>query len=118
MGTQLAFVHPSDEKTAEPFFIRYALNEIPRVSDPGGGSYRAFQLDRMRAIDFLKPKAIWRAFQATVLKRQGIGMISGDEFQLPGVFLIHKGQIQKSYFYKQPWEHPDFVELATGTQGS
>jgi hypothetical protein len=111
----LAFVHPSKEKDAEPFFTRYHLADLPRISDPGCDSYRAFKLERMRASDFLKPKAVWRAFQATVLKKHGVGPISGDEFQLPGVFLLYRGQIQKSYFYQQPWEHPDFLDLANAS---
>jgi hypothetical protein len=110
-GTQLAFVHPSPESEAERYFVKYRLADLPRISDPAGDSYRAFKLERMRARDFVKPKAVWRAFQAAVLKGQGLGSISGDEFQLPGAFVVHKGQIEKSYFYKQPWEHPDFVAM-------
>jgi alkyl-hydroperoxide reductase/thiol specific antioxidant family protein len=112
-GTQLAFIHPVPEAEAEPYFRKYGLADLPRVSDPRGDSYRAFKLERMRPTDFLKPKAIWRAFQTAVLKRQGFGATSGDEFQLPGAFVVHKGVIEKSYFYKQPWEHPDFLEMAT-----
>jgi len=114
-GTQLAFVHPSPENEAEPFFTRYQLADLPRISDSGGDSYRAFKLDRIGVLDFLKPKAMWRAFQSAVLKGQGMGRISGDEFQLPGVFVVHKGIIEKSYFYKQPWEHPDFLAMAHRT---
>ena len=110
-GTQLAFVHTSPESDAERHFVKYGLGDLPRISDPGGDSYRAFKFERMRPTDLIKPKAVWRAFQAVVLKRHGMGSTSGDEFQLPGAFVVHKGLIEKSYFYKQPWEHPDFVGM-------
>jgi len=102
----------SREQEAQPYFLRYGLESLPRIGDPGCDLYRAFGLERLRLIDFLRPSAMWRGFQSAVLKRRGLGPILGDEFQLPGAFLILKGQIKQSYFYKQPWEHPDFLAMA------
>jgi hypothetical protein len=111
-GTQLAFVHMSDEETAKPFFERYGLDDLPRISDPDCVLYRVFGLEKLRAIDFVRPSFLWRTFQSSVLKRRGVGSLGGDQSQLPGAFLIHQGKILRSHVYQQPWEHPDFGEMA------
>ena len=102
----------SSEEEAQPYFVRYGLADLPRISDRDCALYRAFGLERLRWFDFIRPAFLWRGFQSSILKRHGLGSILGDEFQLPGAFLIHQGKMIHSHFYKQPWEHPDFVSLS------
>jgi hypothetical protein len=102
----------SSEETAKPFFERYGLEDLPRISDQDCVLYRAFGLEKLRAVDFFRPTFLWRTFQSSILKRRGLGSLLGDQSQLPGTFLLDKSKIVKSHIYKQPWEHPDFVEMS------
>jgi hypothetical protein len=69
---------------------------------------------------FLSPRVWWRGFQTAILRKHGFGRIDGNEFQMPGVFLVHGGRILRSHVYKELWEHPDFTAMArlpeTGAQ--
>lgn len=102
----------SAENEARPHFERFGLLDVPRVSDPDLYLYRASGLEKLSIFDFFRPSALWHVFQTAILRKHGLGKFAKGEFQLPGAFLISNNQILKSYFYQQPWEHPDFEEMA------
>ncbi len=113
-GARLVLVHMGDEPRSAPFFAKYRLHDIARVSDPERSLYRAFGLPRGGFSDLFGPKVWWRGFQAAILARHGVGMLAGDGFQMPGVFLIFHGEVLRSYRHQSAADRPDYLALVTG----
>ncbi|NIQ97562.1 MAG: AhpC/TSA family protein, partial [Desulfuromonadales bacterium] len=95
-GIRLAFVHMGTEDEADEFFAHYDIEDEHLVSDPDRRLYQAFDLRRGTLGQLLGPRVWWRGLKDGVFKRYGIGKSNGDEYQMPGVFLIHKGRIENA----------------------
>jgi hypothetical protein len=55
-----------------------------------------------------------RGFQAVVLEGHGATYHSeelGDGFQMPGVFVVHQGEIRNSFIHRNPYDRPDYEEI-------
>ncbi len=117
LGVRIALVHMSSEAAAERFFTRYGLADIDRVSDPNQNLYRAFGLARGRLGQLFGPKAWIRGFEAGILRRHGIGLLQGDGFQMPGVFLVFHGEVITSYRHVSAADRPDYLAIAEGEVG-
>lgn len=115
-GTRLTLVHMGTEEQGARFFAKYGLQDVPRVSDPERSLYRAFGLPRGSFGDLFGPKVWWRGFQAAILGRHGVGMLAGDGFQMPGVFLIFHGEVLRSYRHQSAADRPNYVALVTGRE--
>jgi hypothetical protein len=48
-----------------------------------------------------------------VLAGHRIGRVVGDGMQMPGVFLVYRGQIIRSFRHKTIADRPDYVALAS-----
>jgi hypothetical protein len=107
----VAFVHPNPESQADELARQYGMADVSRFSDPEGHLYQAFGLGRARIIDFLKPGAIKRYWQAWRGGHSG-GKIAGDVRLMPGVFLVKDGEIQRAYRHPTLADRPDYVALA------
>jgi peroxiredoxin len=118
LGVRIALVHMSSEASADRFFTRYGLADIDRVSDPNQNLYRAFGLARGRLGQLFGPKAWIRGFQAGILRRHGVGLLQGDGFQMPGVFLVFHGEVISSYRHVSAADRPDYLAMAQGETGS
>jgi len=115
-GARLALVHMGSEEQGAQFFKKYGLEKVPRVSDPDRALYRAFGLPRGSLGDLFGPKVWWRGFEAGILGRHGVGMLVGDGFQMPGVFLIFHGEVIRSYRHLSAADRPDYLALVTGRE--
>lgn len=111
-GIRLAFVHMGSEEEAGEFFEHYGCEEEHRISDPEQRIYQAFDLRRGTLGQIFGPRVMYRAVVAGLFKGHGVGRSSGDEFQMPGVFLIHKGRIEQSFRHRYASDRPDYLELA------
>ena len=111
-GTQLAFVHMSNEEQARKFFAGYGLESAERVSDPKRRLYKVFKLVRGGFLQFLSWKILKRIFVAGVVDGHGLGKLVGDSFQMPGVFLIHESRILRAFVHQTVADQPNYVELA------
>ena len=87
----------SDATAGTELLGRYGLADLSLFSDPDRGLYGDFDLKPGSLWQVLGPKVWWRGFQAAILHRHGAGAIAGDALQLPGAFVIHNGQIVRSY---------------------
>ncbi len=114
-GIQPIFVHMSSDQEAEPILKKYALADAPRISDPERKFYRAFGLQRGKILEVLGPKVWLRGFLSAIIEGHGFGKVRGDAFQLPGVFLIHKGQIVKDFRHKTAADRPDYTRFETSS---
>ena len=111
-GIQPVFVHMSSDSEAEVILEKYGLDDTPRISDPERMLYKAFGLQRGKILEVVGPKIWLRAFLAAVIEGHGMGRIQGDALQLPGVFLLHKGQILKDFRHKTAADRPDYMGLS------
>ena len=110
-GTRLVFVHLATEEQAQEYFQKAGLEDEHRISDPNGIMYNAFGLERAAFVQLLGWPAIKRRFQA-FLGGHGIGPLAGDGFRMPGIFLINRAEIVKSYRHQHASDRPDYVSLA------
>lgn len=100
------------EEQAAPFFAGFGLDDVARVSDPTARLYRAFGLQRGRLSQIVGP-AVWFRSAEALIKGHGVGAIIGDSLQMPGVFLVHRGEIVKAFRHEQASDVPDYEALAT-----
>jgi hypothetical protein len=112
-GLQLALVHMSSEQDGATLAAHYQLADVERFSDPQQLLYRAFELNRGRFHQLLGPAIWWRGFLAAIVARHGFNRIDGDGFQMPGVFVLDRGQIVASYRHQTAADRPDYAEIAT-----
>jgi hypothetical protein len=110
--TQIVLVHMGSPKQGHDFFKRYALDDLPQISDPGRALYRAFDLRRGRLSQLIGPRIWWRGLQAAILHKHGFGKIQGDGTQMPGSFLLHRGTIVRAFRHISAADRPDYEALA------
>jgi peroxiredoxin len=111
-GTQIVLVHMGSVKQGHAFFAQYGLDDLPQVSDPGRQLYQAFDLDHGTVGQLLGPRVWWRGFKAGILRGHGVGKWQGDVLQMPGTFLVYRGQIVKAFRHKTAADRPDYAEMA------
>jgi peroxiredoxin len=116
LGTRIVLMHMGTEDQAASFFERYKLEDLPRVSDPDRYVYRAFGLGRGDFLKLVGPKVILRSFQALLVGGHRIGRMTGDGFQMPGVFLLFHGEVLRSYRHLTSADRPDYMNLADAEQ--
>jgi peroxiredoxin len=111
-GTKLVLVHMGEEnEEARVFFSKYGLGNVPRISDPNQTLYRAFGLSRGSLGQLFGPVVWWRGFQAALMAGHGVGMLKGDGFQMPGVFLLYHGTVLRSYRHQNASDRPQYAHL-------
>jgi hypothetical protein len=96
------------ETKAKDFFANYNAENFPRFSDPKKILYQTFGLETGSLTQVLGAKSFIRGLSAF---KYGIGTPVGDVWQMPGVFLIHKGEILKSFVHETISDLPDYQEI-------
>ena len=91
---------------------KYKLNDLHCFRDPNCVLYDAFGLQIGGFGALFGPKVWWRGFWAWI-SGHGIGPLEGNGFRMPGVFLIRRGNILRSFKHLTAADRPDYVELAT-----
>ena len=112
-GTRVVLVHMLPDEQAPAFFQRYGLADLPRISDADRKLYAEFDLQRGSLAQVMGPRTWWRGFVATILSGHLVSRPIGDVMQLPGAFLIHRGQIIKAFRPQNSAAQPNFDEMAT-----
>ncbi|MEM7102693.1 MAG: peroxiredoxin-like family protein [Bacteroidota bacterium] len=111
-GVEIVFVHMSDKENADKYFKRYGLEGALHICDPKCLFYQSFGLVK-GSFNQLFGLQVWmRGLDAGVLKGHGIGNYIGDGFQMPGVFMIFKGEIRESFIHKYASDRPNYEQLA------
>jgi hypothetical protein len=112
LGTRLSFVHLAADERARKYFAPHHLEDLPRFADPDGRLYQEFGLVRVKWHQFLNPRSIARMFGAS-FRGHWLGVPEGDIERMPGVFLIHRAAILKSFRHKLVSDRPDYLALAS-----
>lgn len=114
-GAEVAFIHGASEAEAAPWFDKYGLGDVMRVSDPELAHYKAFGLGRTTAGALVDPK-VWVRGAACALSH-GFGMQTPAMMvQLPGVFLVQRDRILAEYRHRTGADRPDYLALVRSAQ--
>lgn len=110
-GTRLVFVHMADDATADEYFAKYEIENPIYISDNQCRYYEHFGLVKGNFKQLFGLNTWIRGFQEGVINGHGIGKQLGDGFQMPGVFLLFKGEIKDRYIHKFASDKPDYEKL-------
>jgi len=100
------------EEQAHKFFTKFALQDEHRISDPERQLYQAFSLQRGRLSQLFGLKFWKREIRDKIVLTHGVGKVIGDGFQLPGVFLIHRSEVLKSFRHDSVADEVDYVQMS------
>lgn len=98
----------ADNEKAEEFFAKYGIEDLPHFSSPDKELYKAFGLKRGGFSEMFGKKNFLRGLEAI---SHGVGLPVGDTLQMPGTFLIHKGEILDSFINKTASDVPNYEEM-------
>ncbi len=105
------FIHMASPERARPFFERFGLSGVERVSDPGMLLYTApvFHLLKTTALPhYFGAEAYWKLAKRA-LWRYGAGSPrKEDPTQLPGVFFLKDRAIYRAFRHKNLGDRPDY----------
>ncbi|MEO0007296.1 MAG: hypothetical protein RJA20_1492 [Bacteroidota bacterium] len=116
-GFRVVFVHMAENmETADKFFRKYRLYPVDHIPDPEKNFYRAFGLGQTTTAQLLTFMNWMRGFQAAVIEGHGGNPVLnnpelGDGLQMPGVFVLHRGEIKRSYIHRNAYDRPDYEEI-------
>lgn len=103
---------------ADFWFGEAGLGDVPRLSDPTGALYRTVGLGRLAATALANPSLWVRGVQCAIVEGRGFGVQSPAGIrQLPGVFLIHRGEVLRAYRHTSPADRPDYLALCAPAAG-
>ena len=102
----------SAPENADPWFARYGLEDVVRISDPDKTIYRQFGLEEASLLQLSHP-GVWLAwFRTAMLNGHGVGAAGPNWRQLTGVFLVRSGQILAEVRHRNSAARPDYLALA------
>ena len=113
-NVRICLVHMGEPDVAEGFFAEYGLDDVAHVSDPTCKHYESFGLIKGQFNQLFGLQVWLRTAQVAIkdlaaLRRRQIG----DGLQMPGVFLVHEGQVLSSYIHKRVSDRPNYKELSS-----
>ena len=111
-GSKLVFVHMSANSVANRYFHKYGLDNVAHISDGDQHFYREFGLAKGSFSQLYGLQTWFRGFSAKNRKHKiELAKALGDSTQMPGIFVIHKGEIKESYIHKRVSDKPDYFQL-------
>jgi peroxiredoxin len=113
-GVRIVLVHMADSAAIDRLIGKYGLEGVDCICDPDRKLYQAFGLKRGRLWQLFGPKVLWRALPEGVLARHGIGRLTADSFQMPGLFLINASGILRRFRHRTAADRPDYAGVCAG----
>lgn len=107
----MAFVYLGTAEQAAERFAKYGLEDVSRIHDPKQILYKAFDLKRASLSQVFGWK-VWQRGLEAFANGHGVGMLAGDGLQMPGVFLLHRGQVLREFRHESAADRPDYAVLA------
>jgi peroxiredoxin len=112
-GTRIVLVHMRDSGAIQRLLEKHGISELDRICDSAQKLYRTFGLGRARLGQWLAPKVLWRGVYAGVFRGYGIGRVSADGFQMPGLFLLDDSMIVRRFRHRTVADRPDYAGICT-----
>jgi peroxiredoxin len=113
-GTELVFVHMAENQVAESYFDKFNLTGVKHISDISCSYYAGFGLMKGSMGQLFGFQSWIRGFQMQAKYGNDLGKHLGDNFQMPGIFIIHEGKIKDSYLHKIASGRPDYATMLNG----
>jgi hypothetical protein len=112
-GVRPVFIHLGTPERAKPYFDHYGLAEVERVSDPRARLYGhpAFSLPRTHPLGHFFQMKVIRGWIMGGIRRYGIGWISDDSYQMPGIFVLRDRKIVNAFYFNTIADQPDYLGL-------
>jgi len=110
-GLKIVYVHMTNNEIADTYFERYEIPDPTYIGDPECRFYAAFGLTKGTFTQLFGLQTWIKGFQAGVVEGHGIGPRLGDDFQMPGVFIIQNGEVIASFVHKLASDQPDYDAL-------
>ena len=113
-GVKPVLVHLGTEVDGERLLAKLGVSDVSHVSDVYANLFHSFGLKQGTPSQLFGPKVLWEYLVAVFVRGSGFGKPKGDVFQLPGVFLIEKGKIIRSFRHSTCAERPDYRKIVIG----
>ena len=112
IGVKVVFVHMVDKKTADLHLASYKFEENMHFGDPEKKLYQYFGVQKGRLRQLYGLSVMMRGIKAGVIDGHGHAFKAiGDVEQMPGLFMLDKGCIIRSYVYQFSSDRPDYLEF-------
>jgi hypothetical protein len=111
-GVRPVFVHMGSPERARPFFEKWGIGGVDRVSDPEMKLYttREFHLLKSSVLPHFFGAQAYMKLVKRVLWRYGVGSAGKeDSTQLPGVFFLKERAIYRAFRHKNLGDRPDYA---------
>ena len=109
-GANVVLFHMESEVEAAAKLQQFALADLSRVTDPERQVYRAFGLG-CGSYQQLGPRVLWRALTAG-FGSGWFGRTPAQWSQMPGVFLVYRGEVYRRFKHSTARDRPNYVSLA------
>lgn len=110
-NVRLVLVHMSEDDLATRYFKKYKLVPVAHISDPDLSLYDLFGLSKGSFGQLFGLKVIRRTLTAGVLAGHGLGAPHGNPNQMPGVFIIKDGAVQRKFIHHSAADRPVYLDL-------
>lgn len=113
-NTEVIFVHMADMDKANEYFSEFGLEGVKSISDPETKIYANFGLVK-GSVSQLYGLSVWaKGIKAST--QEGLSFFAkpiGDSFQMPGIFIIYKGEFIYSYYHRKISDKPDYSKIVS-----
>lgn len=110
MGIKICVVHMGPEAKIQELLKEYHLQGVETICDPKQELYKKYDVKRARVGQMIGLQSVKSAVKA-YFKGYRQYEVLGDSFQLPGAFLVDKGEIIKAFYAEHAGDQPDFCAL-------
>ena len=110
-GCQVVFVHMQEAAKAEEYFEKNALSPTLHIADQSCGLYERFGLLKGSFSQLFGLRTMARGFQVGMSLKQFGGAAFGDAFQMPGIFILSKGEVKAEFIHQTASDRPDYMSL-------
>lgn len=110
-GVALGVVTMSPPERNLQLAAEFGLTGAHWFSDPAQVQYRSMGLARGGFSQLFGPGVWWPGLRAT-LRGHLVGRLEGDGFQMPGVFLVHKGRVVREFRHAHAADRPDYLAMS------
>lgn len=112
IGVKVVFVHMVDKETANTHLSLFNLGDNIHLGDPDKVLYQYFGVQKGKLRQLYGLSVMMRGFKAGVIDGHGHAFKAiGDIDQMPGLFMLYKGSIIRSYVYHLSSDRPDYLEF-------
>jgi peroxiredoxin len=108
---ELVLVHMAEDTVAEDFFRKFNLDGVQHISDPKCRFYTVFGLVAGKFTQLFGIQSWIRGFTVQAKFGSEVGKHLGNNFQMPGAFIISKGEIRDSYIHKYISDRPNYDKM-------